>query len=245
MTFWEHLDELRRRLLWSLVAITVAAIAGFLLSDRALNFLIEPFRENVAGSLALLAPSDGFIVQIKMALVLGAVIASPIVAYELYGFIGVGLKSREKRWLWPVAMVATILFWGGVVFAWLIFPTAIRFLGSFAGFGVQNLWSLKNYISLVLFLHLAFGIIFQLPLVIGLLIASGLVPSSFFRRNRRYAIVTIFILAALATPTTDALTMMLMVGPLLLLYEVSIWVGVMIEGRRRRLAASTGEEIEA
>jgi len=131
-------------------------------------------------------------------------------------------------------IIGTVLFWGGVVFAWLLLPTALEFFGSFAQGGVQNFWSLKNYINLVIFLLLAFGLIFQLPLVIGVLIATGLVPSSFFRRHRRYAIVVIFILAAVATPTTDWLTMTLMAVPLVILYELSIWVGVVIESRRSR-----------
>ncbi|MFZ5432791.1 MAG: twin-arginine translocase subunit TatC [Calditrichota bacterium] len=234
MTFWDHLDELRRRLLWSLVAVAVAAIAGFFGADRALQFLVKPFQEMVAGSLALLAPADGFVIQIKMAFTIGAVLASPFVFFKLYGFIGPGLKREEKRWLWPIVIVGTLLFWGGVAFAWVILPTAIEFLGSFAQFGIQNIWSLKNYVNLVLFLLLAFGIIFQLPLIIGILISTGLVPSRFFRRNRRYAIVVIFILAAFATPTTDALTMSLMVAPLIVLYELSIWIGVAVERRRKQ-----------
>ncbi len=239
MTFWDHLDELRRRLLWSLVAVAVAAIAGFFGADRALQFLVKPFQEMVAGSLALLAPADGFVIQIKMAFTIGAVLASPFVFFKLYGFIGPGLKREEKRWLWPIVIVGTLLFWGGVAFAWVILPKAIEFLGSFAQFGIQNIWSLKNYVNLVLFLLLAFGIIFQLPLIIGILISTGLVPSRFFRRNRRYAIVVIFILAAFATPTTDALTMSLMVAPLIVLYELSIWIGVAVE--RRRNAVSQAE----
>jgi len=234
MTFWDHLDELRRRLLRSGVGIVLGAIAGFLLSNRARDFLVGPFTDRVPGALALLAPADGFVIQIKIAILLGLVIASPYVFFELYGFIGPGLKSTEKRWLWPMVIIGTVLFWGGVVFAWLLLPTALEFFGSFAQGGVQNFWSLKNYINLVIFLLLAFGLIFQLPLVIGILIATGLVPSSFFRRHRRYAIVVIFILAAFATPTTDWLTMTLMAVPLVILYELSIWVGVVIESRRSR-----------
>jgi sec-independent protein translocase protein TatC len=234
MTFWDHLDELRKRFLRSIVFTTLAATAGFFFAVRAQNFLVKPFTDKVQGALALLAPADGFVIQIKIAILLGLVIASPFVAWQLYGFIGPGLKRREKRWLWPVVIIATILFWGGVVFAWVILPAALEFLGSFAQVGVMNFWSLKNYINLVLFLLLAFGVIFQLPLVIGILIATGLVPSSFFRRWRRYAIVVIFIIAAVATPTTDMLTMTLMAVPLTILYELSIWVGVIIERRRTR-----------
>ncbi len=234
MTFWDHLDELRKRILRSLAIIVVAAIGGFWLAQPAIDFLIEPFREKVQGSLALLSPTDGFTIQIKLAIMIGLLIASPFVAHQLYGFVGPGLKRKEKLWLWPVVFISTVLFWGGVLFAWFIFPTAIEFLASFAQGGIQNFWSLKTYISLLIFLLLAFGLIFQLPLIIGLLIATGLVPSSFFRRHRRYAIVLIFILAAVATPTTDMLTMMLMVGPLAVLYELSIWVGLIIEKRRKR-----------
>jgi len=210
-------------------------VAGFFLSARAQNFLISPFADRVSGSLALLAPADGFVIQIKIAILLGLFVASPYVFFELYGFVGPGLKREEKRWLWPVVIIGTILFWGGVIFAWLILPTALEFFGSFAQGGVQNFWSLKNYINLVIFLLLAFGLIFQLPLIIGILIATGLVPSSFFRRNRRYAVVVIFILAAFATPTTDWLTMTLMAVPLVILYELSIWVGVIIERRRKNV----------
>jgi sec-independent protein translocase protein TatC len=234
MTFWDHLDELRKRILRSLAFVVVGAIAGFWLAQPAIDFLITPFREKVQGTLALLSPTDGFAIQVKLGILLGILVASPFVAHQLYGFVGPGLRRQEKRWLWPVVLIATVLFWGGVIFAWLIFPTALQFLASFAQAGIQNFWSLKTYINLLIFLLLAFGVIFQLPLVIGLLIATGLVKSAVFRRNRRYAIVIIFIIAAIATPTTDMLTMMLMAAPLVVLYELSIWVGLGIEKRRAR-----------
>jgi sec-independent protein translocase protein TatC len=234
MTFWDHLDELRRRLLRSFLAIAVAAIAGFWVSPQIQTFLIEPFKEKVSGSLALLSPADGFVIQMKIAFLFGIVAALPVVAFQLYGFIGPALQRKERRFLWPIVLLSNIMFWGGVIFAWWILPTALEFLGSFAEIGVQNIWSLRSYISLVLFLLLAFGMIFQLPLVIGILIATGLVPSTFFRRHRRYAVVIIFIIAAFATPTTDWLTMTLMAGPLLVLYELSIWVGWWIERRKTK-----------
>ena len=242
MTFWDHLNELRRRLLRSLLFITLAAIAGFALSDPAQKFLVKPFIDFVPGSLTLLAPSEGFIIQIKISLLLGALFAAPLVAWQMYGFVGPGLRKKEKLWLFPITIVGTILFWGGILFAWSVIPGALKFLGSFAEFGIENLWSLKSYINLLLFLLLAFGTIFQLPLIMGVLIATGLVSSAFFRRHRRYAIVIIFILSALATPTTDAVTMMLMVSPMLILYESSIWIGVLIEKKRaKRLAMEESE----
>jgi sec-independent protein translocase protein TatC len=237
MSFWEHLDELRKRLLRSFGLVIVGACAGFYLAPRATEFLISPFREKVTGSLALLGPSDGFVIQVKVAILLGIVLATPFVAWQIYGFIGPALRKREKIWLFPVVSIATVLFCGGVVFAWIILPTALEFLGSFAEMGVQNIWSLKAYISLVLFLLLAFGVIFQLPLVIGILIATGLVPSTFFRKYRRYSIVVIFVISAIATPTTDWLTMTLMALPLIVLYEASIWIGVIMEHRRARRKA--------
>lgn len=241
MSFWDHLDELRKRILRSLAFVVVAAVAGFWMAPPAIDFLIRPFREKVQGTLALLSPTDGFAIQVKMTIMLGIFIALPFVAYQLYGFVGPGLRREEKRWIWPVVLIATLLFWVGVVFAWLIFPTALQFLASFAQGGIQNLWSLKTYINLVIFLLLAFGVIFQLPLVIGLLIATGLVKSSVFRRNRRYAIIIIFIIAAIATPTTDMLTMMLMAVPLAILYELSIWVGLAIERRRATMRNRSAE----
>jgi len=240
MTFWDHLDELRKRLLRSFLVIAVASIAGFWYSAPLQEFLIQPFAERVQGSLALLSPADGFVIQIKLAFLFGIAVALPFTAFQLYGFIGPALQPKEKRWLWPVVILSNILFWGGVIFAWVILPTALEFLGSFAEIGVQNIWSLRSYLSLVLFLLLAFGLIFQLPLIIGILIATGLVPSAFFRRHRRYAIVIIFIIAAFATPTTDWLTMMLMAGPLMILYELSIWIGWGMEKRRAKRAAAIG-----
>ena len=233
MTFWDHLDELRRRVLRSIAAVCVTSIVGFVLSGPAQAMLVKPFTDKVQGSLALLAPADGFMVQMKISILLGLAIALPYVAFELYGFIGPGLKPREKRWLWPVVIIANVLFWMGIAFAWYCLPVALEFLGSYGGAGVQNLWSLKNYVNLLLFLLLAFGIIFQLPLIIGILIATGLVPSKFFREHRRFAIIANFIIAGVATPTTDMITMLAMAIPLCLLYEVSIWVGLIIEKRRR------------
>ena len=242
MTFWDHLDELRKRLLRSIVGVTVASIIGFLLSGRAQAFLVKPFTEKVQGSLALLAPADGFMVQMKISIIIGLAIALPYVAFELYGFIGPGLKPGEKRWLWPVVIIANLLFWMGIAFAWYCLPAALDFLGSYGGGGVQNLWSLKNYVNILIFLLLAFGIIFQLPLIIGILIAVGIVPAKFFREHRRMAIIVNFIIAGVATPTTDMITMLAMAIPLCLLYEVSIWVGVIIEKRRlaRRIASGEG-----
>ena len=164
LTFWDHVDELRRRLIRSIVVLVVAATGGFWLSPYAQSFLVKPFVEHVKGTLALLAPGDGFVIQVKLGIMLGLIIASPFVAYQMYGFIGPGLKPNEKAWLWPVVTISTILFWGGVVFAWYIMPAAIEFLGSFAEMGIQNMWSLKTYISLIIFLLLSFGVIFQLPL---------------------------------------------------------------------------------
>jgi sec-independent protein translocase protein TatC len=243
MTFWDHLDELRKRLLRSIAAVMILATAGYFFADRAQEFLVKPFHDKVNGNLALLSPSDGFVIQVKVGILLGLMAALPFVFLQLYGFISPGLRSKEKRWLWPVVLIGTILFWVGVVFAWVILPTALEFLGSFAQFGVQNIWSLKNYINLVLFLLLAFGVIFQLPLLMGVLMAIGLVPSSFFRKHRRYAIIAIFLIAAVATPTTDMLTMLMMAVPLMGLYEISIWVGRFLEKRRakRKALAQTSE----
>ena len=238
LTFWDHIDERRKRLLRSFLFIALGAIAGFLSADRARDFLIEPFKQSVPGTLSLLGPSEGFIIEVKIALLVGILLASPFVAWQLYGFIGPGLRKKEKLWLWPIMIISTTLFWGGVIFAWIILPAALEFLGSFAEVGLQNFWSLNSYISLVLFLLLAFGVIFQLPLLMGVLIATGLVPSSFFRKHRRIAIVLIFIIAALATPTTDALTMMLMVAPMIVLYELAILVGILLEARRAKRTES-------
>jgi sec-independent protein translocase protein TatC len=234
MTFWDHLDELRRRLLRSLAAVCLASVGGFFLSGPVQNFLVKPFTEQVKGSLALLSPGDGFMVQMKITIILGLAISLPYVAFELYGFIGPGLRPQEKKWLWPVVIISNFLFWIGIAFAWFCMPAALAFLGSYGAAGVQNLWSLKSYINILLFLLLAFGIIFQLPLIIGILIATGLVPSKFFREHRRIAIVINFIIAAVATPTTDMLTMLAMAIPLCLLYELSIWVGLIIELRRKK-----------
>lgn len=231
--FWDHLEELRKRILRSIAAVAGGLVVGFILAKRVQGFLVGPFNEFVPGSLALLAPSDGFIVQIKIALLLGVIFAAPFIALQMWGFIRPGLKPRERRFVRPIALVSTLLFFGGVVFAWVVLPAALAFLGSFAQFGLQNLWSLRNYISLVVFLLLAFGVIFQLPLIMCVLMALGLVPARFFRRNRRYAIVIIFILAALATPTTDMITMLLMAFPLVFLYEISIIVGSLIQRRRK------------
>jgi sec-independent protein translocase protein TatC len=233
LTIWEHIEELRLRILRSLGILVVTLIVGFLLASHVQDFLCRPFHRAVSGSLALLAPSDGFVVQVKIALLLAVILGAPFVALQLWGFAKRGLRPKERRYVRPLAMVSTLLFFGGVAFAWWILPAALGFLGSYAQSGLQNLWSLRTYIGLVVFLLLAFGVIFQLPLVMCVLMALGIVPASFFRRNRRYAIVAIFILAAVATPTTDMLTMLLMAIPLVMLYEISILVGSVIQRKQQ------------
>ena len=247
MTLFEHLAELRARIVRMLIALGLGAIVGFVLFDPILEFLTTPycdlpraFRGGDSGECVLVANRalEPFSVRMKVSLLFGAFIAGPVIFYQLYRFISPGLTSREKRYAVPFVVGSQLFFAAGIAFAFLIIPRGLAILLDFGGEGIQPLLTANEYVSFLTLTALAFGLVFELPLVLVLLSLLGMVSSAGLRQFRPYALVLNTIVAAVVTPTTDAVTLLFMAGPMALFYEGSILAAWLIERSRRRRATA-------
>jgi len=223
MTVVEHLDELRRRLIISLAAVGLASVVGFVFYRPILDFLQEPYRDAVE-SLPQTITSDLILAFIKIGLFIGLLIALPVILYHLWRFITPGLTQRERRYAIPFVLSSLVLFAAGTVFAFMILPRGLTFLFSFGGDNLVPLLTIDRYLSFLFFLILAFGLSFELPLVLLFLTGVRVISSSQLRRWRRYAALGTAIFAAVATPTADPYTMLLLWIPLYFLYEGAILI---------------------
>jgi sec-independent protein translocase protein TatC len=237
MSVVEHLDELRRRLVISLVAIVLGAVVGLVFSQTILDFLVEPYQAallripadarppgSLSRGLAFTSPAGGFLATLKIALVAGFLLALPVILYQTWRFITPGLTSRERRLGIPFVLASMVLFAGGVVFAFLILPTGLSFLLGFGGENLVPLITTDFYLSFLVFLILGFGLSFELPLVLIFLAGARIITSAQLRKWRRYAALGTAIFAAVATPTQDPITMAIMWVALYALYEGAILV---------------------
>jgi sec-independent protein translocase protein TatC len=246
MPFLDHLEELRWRALWSLLAIVAGAIAGFVLVDRmeAMTLLIrpiEPFLEG--GKLKYLSPTDPFFVTLKLALITGLVLASPIVIYQVWAFLAPALLPSEKRVIVPALYMGVVLFVLGVVMSYeIVLPMTLRFTMGFQTEFLEQSIVIGPYMAMVTRLLLAFGIVFELPVVILILSAMGLVTPEFLSSKRRHAVAVITVLAAVLTPGDVITVTLMMMAPLVLLYELSIVLSRLVARRRRLAAAAAGAE---
>jgi sec-independent protein translocase protein TatC len=223
MTFWNHLEELRKRLILAVLFVVAGfAIASFFVS-RVQTFLIDSFFPEEVTPLAYLKPTEGFVVSLKLALVGGLILGAPGVLYQFWRFIAPGLYPKERRLIIPVVVTSTLCFLAGIVFSFFVLPYATNFFLSFGAGRIQNVWSFGSYITFITQLMLAFGVVFELPLVIYFLIRLGIVAPETFRRKRRYAIIINLVIAAILSPP-DVFTMTMLAVPMLILYELSIFI---------------------
>ncbi len=245
MPFLEHLEELRWRIIWSLLALVAGALAGFFLVTHfdVLGLLIRPVRPFLqGGKLKYLGPADPFFVTLHLAVITGLLLAFPIVAYQIWSFVSPALLPAEKRAILPALYFGLLLFAGGMALAYFgVLPIALRFFSGFQQADLEQNITIDAYLALVLKLLLGFGLVFETPVVMLVLAALGIVTSSMLRRTRPFAIVIIFVVAALLTPP-DVFSQMLMALPLLVLYELSIWIVKITERRRAASIAAAGDD---
>jgi sec-independent protein translocase protein TatC len=227
MPFLDHLEELRIRLIKSIAAVLVFSIAAFVFSERIMNLLAKP-----VGKVYFMAPTEAFMVQIKISLVIGIMGAAPILIYQLWMFVLPGLYEKEVKMVFPIVIASTLFFYGGGAFClFYVIPIALNFLMKFGGENLEPLISVSEYFVFVTRMVLAFAIVFELPVVSYFLGRVGILTHKFMAKGRRYAIVLILVLSALLTPP-DIFSQVALAAPLYLLYELSILV-VYLTGRRR------------
>ncbi len=228
--FLSHLDELRARLFRAILAVIGGMIVCLIFSERIVNFIVETAGKDVR--LTLLTPTEGVMVYLKVGLVAGVFLSSPVWFAQLWGFISPALYRNEKRVILPVIAASVGAFLIGAAFGYMLLPYTAAYFMSFAGGQIEALWSLSSYINLALQLPLSFGVIFELPLVIYAAAALGLVTAPTLRKYRRHAIVGIMILAAFITPGPDIFSQLIVAVPLLILFEAGILMAAVARKRR-------------
>ncbi len=238
--FISHLTELRQRLIYTLFFLAIVFIICYIFSDHIYGFLVEPYANAVRGDeierrLIFTALQETFLTYLKVAFFASFFVTSPFILIQIWKFIAPGLYAHEKSAIMPYLIVTPILFLlGGMLVYYLIMPLAIKFFISFESSGtitnlpIQLEAKVNEYLSLIMKLIFAFGLSFQLPVVLSLLARIGLIDSLFLKQRRKYVVVMIFAAAAILTPP-DPITQIGLAIPLLILYELSIFSVSMIE----------------
>jgi len=239
MPFLDHLEELRWRILWSLLAIVVGSVIGFLLVHYlgVMEILIRPIKPLMPEGqlLKFFSPADPFFITLKLALVVGIILAFPVVVYQVWGFMSPALEKHEKRVIIPALYMGLVLFSAGVAMAYfLALPLSLIFLMGFQAEYLEQSIEVGRYLGFVTRLLVAFGIVFELPVVVMILSALGLVTPDFLKSKRRHAIVAITVVASLLSPGDVITVTVLMMAPLILLYEFSIVLSRFIYRRREK-----------
>ena len=244
MPVMEHLEELRRVIIVSLVATTVLAVVAYFFSDRILAFLLDPLTK-LGHRVIFTGVTEAFFVKIKVSFFAGFMAALPVILWQIWSFVMPALRKHEKVYFTLSVLVSFICFWGGVVFGFFgVYRYGIMFLLRFAGPSLLPMLTIDKYISFTITFLLPFGIIFEMPLVAFFLAKLELISYKLLARNRRYAFLAIIVIAAVITPTPDMITCLLVSGPLYFLYEVSIWIVRLVErGIARRKRAEELDEL--
>ena len=231
MGFLDHLEELRKVLTHSLIACAVGALGGWVLAPRVMEDIVR----RTVGHVIVLSPMEAFNERLKLAFVLGLVIALPIVFVRIWSFVLPGLFKRERRLILPMALASMVLFSLGALSAYFyVTPLVMRVLGNFLTPSMQQQIRVGELLSFLYNLSLACGLVFQLPLVTMLLTAIGIVTPGFLLRQWRYAIVLVFLVTAVITPG-DVVTAQIIMGfPMVALYFLSVGLSALVARRRRR-----------
>ena len=243
LPFTAHLEELRKRLIVCFVAVGVGFAASYGFKETLFGILVQPLRQvmNPGDTLIYTGLPEAFFTYLKVSLLSGIMLAAPVILYQFWMFVAPGLYRKERRILLPIVFLSSLFFIGGSLFGYfIVFPWGFKFFLGFATETIRPLPSMKEYLGFSAKLLLAFGLVFELPLVITFLARLGLVSVSFLKKNRKYAVLLFFAGAAMLTPP-DVVTQVMMALPLMLLYEISI-LGARIFGRAKPPAESPSED---
>jgi len=233
MGIFDHLEELRNRLIVCVVFIFIASgLSYWLLVKPVIDLIAKP----VGKQLIFLTPTEAFMVYIIVAFFCGIFLSSPVVLFQIWRFVAAGLTKREKMYVLIYAPFSFLLFISGAYFCYaVIMPVTIKFLLGFNTESLTPMITLRSYVSFVGSMLLGFGLVFEMPVVILFLTELGLLNPKTLRKQRKYAILIIFIVAAIMTPSPDVISQLLMAFPMLFLFELSIWLSVFVNYRKNRV----------
>lgn len=227
--FTDHLEELRERIIKSFIAVAIGFVVCYGFKEKLFEVITHPLISVMekGDQLIFTGLPEAFFTYLKVAFLGGLILAGPVIIYQFWMFVAPGLYKNERRVMVPIVVLSTFFFIGGALFGYfIVFPWGFKFFLSFASESIKALPSMKEYLSFATKLLLAFGLVFELPIVITFLARLGLVTVPFLRENRNYAVLLFFVGAAMITPP-DVVTQIMMAFPLMLLYEISIWGAIM------------------
>ena len=236
LPFTVHLEELRSRLIICFIAIAVGFVASYFFKEQLFEILMRPLKEvmKTGDKVIFTGLPEAFFTYLKVSLLSGLMIAIPVILYEFWMFVAPGLYAKEKRLVMPIVILSSFFFLGGALFGYfVVFPYGFEFFLGFSNETIQALPSMREYLGFSSKLLIAFGLAFELPLVLTLMARIGLVSVGFLKKNRKYAILIFFAGAAMLTPP-DVVTQIMLGVPLMALYELSI-LGAKIFGKKPRM----------
>src|SRR5436309_4826598 len=230
MTLIEHLIELRKRIIVCAVAVGVAAVAGWFLYPWVSNVLLHPYRDIASrsiagGNLIATSPIEGFAVRMKITVYVAIALAMPVILWEIWRFVSPGLYKHERRYALPFVVSAIVLFIMGAALAYWTLPKALDWLSNVGGNNITQAYTADKYYQLIAYMMLAFGICFEFPIVLIFLQMAGIVSTDWLRKYRRHAIVAIFVIVAVATPSNDPISLFALSIPMVFFYEAAVIVG--------------------
>lgn len=225
MSFLDHLEELRWRLIYAIIGIVLGSIAAWIFIEPLVEFvLLKPARDSGA-ILQNLRPFGQLFLFIQISIIVGIVLTLPNLFYQLWKFISPALKKNEKKYILSIVIFSTVCFLAGIAFAYFVMlPLALKFAVEFGTEAIKNEFAINEYMSIIISVMLAAGFVFELPMVSFFLTKLGILTPAFMRKYRRHAIVAILVLAAFLTPGADPVSQVVLAVPLVLLYEISIFI---------------------
>ena len=242
--FTAHLEELRSRLIRCSIAVLIGTVVAYAFKEKLFDILTRPLVQALPpeGKIIYTGLPEAFFTYFKVAFITGLLAATPVIIYQFWMFVAPGLYKKERLFLAPIILVSLLFFSGGALFGYFfVLPVGYKFFIGFTSDTIQAMPSMKEYLSLTSKMLLAFGFAFELPIILTGMAALGVITPDFLKNNRKYAIVLAFIIGGVLTPSPDVVSQVMMAGPLIVLYEMSI-LGARVFGRKKPLDADAEED---
>lgn len=225
MTFLEHLEELRWRIIYSLIGIVIGTIVAWIFIDYLVDYILLKPAKDSGAELQNLRPFGQLFLYVQVAIIIGVIVSIPNIFYQLWKFIAPALHKSERKYILSIVIFSSLCFLIGVAFAYFVMlPLTLKFAAQFGSSDIKNQFAIDEYMSIIISVMLAAGIVFELPMISFFLSKLGILKPSFMQKYRKHAIVIIMIAAAILTPGTDPVSQIILAVPLVVLYEISILI---------------------